>query len=159
MVTGELGAMPAWYVPPTTATASRTWVIAVHGRRGTMAEPLRILPTLAASGHPTLVISYRNDPNAPRSPDAYHHLGDTEWRDVDAAIGYARGHGAAGVVLYGWSMGGTLTVTAMRRMPAGDLSLVRAVILDSPAMDWTTILNEQGDQRGLPGFVTWTAER
>lgn len=159
MVRGQVGAMPAWYVPPTTATASTTWVIAVHGRQGTMTEPLRILPTLAASGHPTLVISYRNDPDTPHSPDGYYHLGETEWRDVDAAIGYARAHGATGVVLYGWSMGGTLTVTAVRRMPAADVSLVRGVILDSPAIDWTTILDYQGAQRSLPGFVTWSAER
>jgi len=158
-VTGELGAMPAWFVPPTTTTASTTWIIAVHGRQGTMTEPLRILPTLATSGHPTLVISYRNDPNTPTSPDGYYHLGDTEWRDVDAAMGYARAHGATAVVLYGWSMGGTLTLTALRRMPAADLALVRGVILDSPAVDWTTVLNYQGDQRGLPGFITWTAER
>jgi dienelactone hydrolase len=158
-VTGELGAMPAWFVPPTTATTSTTWVVAVHGRRGTMSEPLRVLPTLAASGHPTLVISYRNDPNTPHSPDGYYHLGDTEWRDVDAAIGYARAHGATGVVLYGWSMGATLTVTALRRMPAADVSFVHAVILDSPAIDWTTILDYQGAQRDLPGFMVWTAER
>jgi uncharacterized protein len=158
-VSGELGAMPAWFVPPTTTTASTTWVIAIHGRRGDMTEPLRILPTLAASGHPTLVISYRNDPNTPHSPDGYYHMGDTEWRDVQSAIGYARAHGATGVVLYGWSMGGTLTVTALRRMPAADASFVRALILDSPAIDWTNVLDFQGAQRHLPGFITWTAER
>jgi dienelactone hydrolase len=157
-IAGELGPMPAWFVPPTGA-ASTVWVIAVHGRRGTLVEPLRILPTLAASGHPTLVISYRNDPNAPRSPDGYYHLGDTEWRDVEAAIGYARAHGATGVVLYGWSMGGTLTVTALRRMGAADVAFVHAAVLDSPAIDWTTVLNYQGEQRSLPGFVIWTAER
>jgi pimeloyl-ACP methyl ester carboxylesterase len=158
-VNGELGAMPAWYVPPTTTVASTTWVIAVHGRRGTMVEPLRILPTLAASGHPTLVISYRNDPDTPHSPDNYYHLGASEWNDVDAAIGYAKAHGATGVLLYGWSMGGTITISALRRMPAADVALVRAVILDSPAMDWTNVLDFQGGQRGLPGFVIWTAER
>jgi dienelactone hydrolase len=158
-VTGELGAMPAWFVPPTTATAKTTWVIAVHGRRGTLAEPLRILPTLAASGHPTLVISYRNDPDTPTSPDGFYHLGHSEWRDVNAAIGYARSHGAAGVVLYGWSMGGSLSVTAMRQMPPADASFVHALILDSPALDWSTVLDYQGAQRHLPGFVTWTGER
>jgi pimeloyl-ACP methyl ester carboxylesterase len=158
-VPGELGAMPAWYVPPTTGSPSTTWVIAIHGRRGDMTEPLRILPTLAATGHPTLVISYRDDPNTPQSPDGYYHLGDTEWRDVESAIDYAHAHGATGVVLYGWSMGGTLTLTAMRRMPAADVALVHALILDSPAIDWTNVLDFQGAQRSLPGFVTWTAER
>jgi uncharacterized protein len=158
-VDSELGPLPAWYVPPTTADASSTWIIAVHGRQGTMTEPLRVLPTLAASGHPTLVTSYRNDPDSPRSPDGYYHLGDTEWRDVQAAIGYARSHGATGVVLYGWSMGGTLTLTALRRMPAADVAFVHAVILDSPAIDWTSVLDLQGGERGLPLFETRIAER
>jgi pimeloyl-ACP methyl ester carboxylesterase len=124
-----------------------------------MTESLRILPTLAASGHPTLVTSYRNDPDSPGSPDGYYHLGDTEWRDVEAAIGYARDHGATGVVLYGWSMGGTLTLTALRRMPASDASLVREMILDSPVIDWASVLDLQGSQRGLPLFETRVAER
>jgi fermentation-respiration switch protein FrsA (DUF1100 family) len=158
-VASELGPMPAWYVPPTTATASSTWIIAVHGRQGTMTEPLRVLPTLAASGHPTLVTSYRNDPASPRSPDGYYHLGDTEWRDVQSAIEYARGHGANAVVLYGWSMGGTLTLTALRRMPSADTALVRAVILDSPAIDWASVLDLQGGERGLPLLETRVAER
>jgi alpha-beta hydrolase superfamily lysophospholipase len=158
-VDSELGPLPAWYVPPTTAAASSTWIIAVHGRQGTIQEPLRVLPTLAAGGHPTLVTSYRNDPDSPRSPDGYYHLGDTEWRDVQAAIEYARSHGATGVVLYGWSMGGTLTLTALRRMPAADVAFVHAVVLDSPAIDWTSVLDLQGGERGLPLFETRVAER
>jgi fermentation-respiration switch protein FrsA (DUF1100 family) len=155
----ELGPMPAWYVPPTATEPTSTWVIAVHGRRGTMTEPLRILPTLAASGHPTLIMSYRNDPDAPPSPDGYYHLGDTEWRDVTAAIGYARAYGATGIVLYGWSMGGTLAMTALRRMPATGASLVDAVILDSPVIDWVSVLDLQGAQRNLPLPETKLAER
>ncbi|MGW0191984.1 hypothetical protein [Nonomuraea sp. NPDC003201] len=38
--------------------------------------------------------------------DGTFHLGATEWREVAAAISYARGQGATGVVLYGFSMGG-----------------------------------------------------
>lgn len=157
-VKGELGDLPAWYVEPT-ATASNTWVIAVHGLGASRTEALRALPIIAATGMPALVISYRNDVGAPASADGRYHLGDTEWRDVQAAIGYARDHGATGVVLYAWSMGGALSMTALRRMPATDASLVKGVVLDSGNIDWTAILDFQGSQRGLPGFVTWTAER
>jgi pimeloyl-ACP methyl ester carboxylesterase len=158
-VRGELGDMPAWYVPPTAAAVSSTWVIAIHGRAASRTETLRILPAIAAAGMPALAISYRNDVGTPGSPDGYYHLGDTEWRDVVAAIDYARAHGATGVVLYGWSMGGGLTLTALRRMPPTDVAFVEAVVLDSASIDWTTILDFQGGKRGLPGFVTWTAER
>src|SRR5258706_8643338 len=158
-VTSELGALPAWYVPPTTAKARSTWVIAVHGYAATRTETLRVLPIVAQAGLPALAISYRNDPDAPAAPDGHYHLGDTEWRDVQSAIEHAQAHGAKAVVLYAWSMGGALSMTALRRMPAQDGALVKGIVMDSAHFDWTAILEYQGSQRGLPGFVTWTAER
>jgi pimeloyl-ACP methyl ester carboxylesterase len=155
----ELGDLPAWYIPPTATTARSTWVIAVHGRGATREETLRILPTLAGLGLPTLAITYRNDVDAPAGPDHFYHLGDTEWREVAAAIGYAQGQGATSVILYGWSMGGALVMTSLRRLPAQQAALVHGAVLDSPVMDWNATLALQARQRHLPGFLTWTAER
>ena len=62
----------------------------------------------ASWGMASLLISYRNDGLAPSAPDGRYGLGSTEWRDVEAAIEYALDHGAAGVVLFGWSMGGAI---------------------------------------------------
>lgn len=156
---GELGDLPAWFVPPTAVKTRTTWVIAVHGLGASRTETLRVLPAIASAGLPALVMSYRNDVGAPASPDNYYHLGDTEWRDVAAGVAYAKAHGATGVVLYGWSMGGALNMTALRRMPAADAALIRAVVLDSANIDWSAVLEFQGAKRHLPGFVTWTAER
>jgi pimeloyl-ACP methyl ester carboxylesterase len=158
-VHGELGEMPAWYVPPTAEHPHTTWVIAVHGRDAIRQESLRILPTIAAAGLPALVITYRNDEGAPASPDGLYHLGDTEWRDIVAAIDYARAHGATGVVLYGWSMGGGMIMMALRRMPPDDSALVRGVVLDSPVLSWNAVIDLQGSQRFLPGFVIWAAKQ
>jgi pimeloyl-ACP methyl ester carboxylesterase len=158
-VPGELGPMPAWYVPPTAPHPGTTWVIAVHGRDATRQESLRILPTIAAAGLPALVVTYRNDEGAPASPDRYYHLGATEWRDLVAAIGYARAHGATAVVLYGWSMGGGMAMMALRRLAPADAALVRAVVLDSPVLSWNAVIDLQGSQRYLPGFVIWSAKR
>jgi uncharacterized protein len=158
-VHSELGELPAWFVPATPPSTGTTWVIAVHGYGSTRQESLRALPAIAATGVSSLVIEYRNDVGAPASPDGFYHLGDTEWRDVQSAVEYAQAHGATGIVLYGWSMGGGTVLTALRRMPAGDTGLVRAVVLDSPALDWSAILDLQGAQRSLPAFLTWTAKR
>lgn len=158
-IRGDLGELPAWLIPPTAGQPTNTWVIAVHGRQVTRAETLRVLPTIAATGMAALVLSYRNDEGAPASPDGYYHLGDTEWRDVAAAVRYAHANGASGVVLYGWSMGGAISMTALRRMPPSDAALIRGLVLDSPIMDWDAVLDLQGRNRGLPGFVTWTAGR
>jgi dienelactone hydrolase len=166
-VPGPLGRMPAWLVPPSTSgppdtervPAKTTWVIAVHGRGGSREEALRALPDLAHSGLTTLVITYRNDTDAPSSPDRHYHLGAAEWQDVEAAVTYARGHGATDVVLFGWSMGGAIVLSTLDRMPAADREHVKAVVLDSPVVDWTSTLTLQARHRHVPGPITWTAER
>ena len=152
-VPGPLGPLPAWLVPG----ASPTWVVAVHGRSASRAEALPVLPVLADLGLPVLVVSYRNDVAAPAGPDGHYHLGDTEWEDVDAALAFARGRGARGVVLYGWSMGGAIALETVQRSASRDL--VRAVVLDSPVLDWRAVLDAQGAQRGLPPWLTAVAVR
>ncbi|MEV8438308.1 alpha/beta fold hydrolase [Actinosynnema sp. NPDC051121] len=148
----ELGDAPAWLVP----AAGSTWVVAVHGRGGTRAEALRVIPALHSLGLPVLAVTYRNDDGAPRSPDGLFHLGDTEWRDVEAAVDYARGHGASRVVLYGWSMGGAIVGQFLGRSGrAGD---VAAVVLDAPVVSWTRTLELQSRNRGVPEQLVPVAE-
>jgi uncharacterized protein len=166
-VPGPLGKAPAWLVPPSTSgppdttrvPAKTTWVIAVHGRGGSREESLRILPNLAHSGLTSLLITYRNDADAPSSADKHYHLGASEWQDVEAAVTYARSHGASDVLLYGWSMGGAIVLSALDRMPAADRDHVKAVVLDSPVVDWKSTLALQARHRSVPGPVTWTAEQ
>jgi pimeloyl-ACP methyl ester carboxylesterase len=148
-----LGPMPAWFVPG----PSDVWVIAVHGRGAPRGEVLRILPTLAAAGHPVLAVTYRNDADAPASPDRMFHLGDTECEDVDAAVEFARSRGAKGIILYGWSMGGA-TVLNLQRRRARD-GLVRALILDCPVIDWTATLQMNARALAVPAAWAWTAMR
>jgi uncharacterized protein len=158
-ITDALGTFPAWFVPQSGAVTNTTWVIAIHGRAGARTEALRALPAIAALGLPTLDLTYRNDDGAPGSRDHWYHLGDTEWQEVAAAVTYALSHGATNVVLYGWSMGGAIALTAVRRMPRADVSHVVGVVLDSPVVSWSKTLDRQAANRHVPGFVTWTAER
>jgi uncharacterized protein len=150
-VPGELGHFPAWVVP-----GSDTWIIAVHGRGASRAEAPRVLPTLAASGATTMVITYRNDFGAPASRDGYYHLGASEWEDLVAAATFARSAGARRIVLYGWSMGGAIALNALRNEAVPD---VAGLILDCPVVDWTATLRMQAAQRRLPGALTWSAIR
>ncbi|MEV1117569.1 alpha/beta fold hydrolase [Actinosynnema sp. NPDC049800] len=148
----ELGDAPAWLVPAT----SDTWVVAVHGRGGTRAEALRVMPALHQLGLPVLAVTYRNDEGAPRSPDGLYHLGDTEWRDVEAAVRYAREHGAHSVVLYGWSMGGAIVGQFLGR--SAEARDVAAVVLDAPVVSWTKTLELQSRNRGVPVQLAPIAE-
>lgn len=151
----QVGAMPAWFLPG--RTSRTTWVIAVHGRNADRAETFRAMPAVHRLGLPMLSIAYRNDVGAPPSPDRRNHLGDTEWRDVASAVAYARSQGATGVVLYGWSMGGAMVMTTLRR--SDDPGFIQGVVLDSPVMDWNATLDKQASARNLPGFVTAAAKR
>ena len=144
----SLGPCPAWYVP----AAGDTWVIMVHGRGGTRREALRVLPTLHRAGHPALVITYRNDLEAPASPDGHDHLGDTEWLDVESAVRWARARGAQRVVLVGWSMGGAIIGAFLDR--SVEATAVAALVWDAPLLDWRATLRRQARNRWLPPGLT-----
>ncbi|WP_144785041.1 S9 family peptidase [Microbacterium sp. BH-3-3-3] len=150
-----VGACPAWEFPAEGDTD--VWVIQVHGRGTTRSETLRAVPVFHALGISSLVVSYRNDGDAPRSPSGTYALGATEWRDVDAAIGYARRQGARRVLLMGWSMGGALSLQAALESPHADV--IAGLVLDSPVVDWRTVLNFQGRAMRLPAPVIALAER
>jgi uncharacterized protein len=146
VVDTALGPAPAWFVP---AAGSDRWVIQVHGRGAKRQEGLRAVIPAHEAGWNTLLISYRNDGEAPESEDRRYGLGGTEWADVVAATHYAVEHGAERIVLMGWSMGGAISLQSVLRSPAVRERLV-GVILDSPAIDWVDILRFQGAALGLP---------
>ncbi len=141
----EVGPAPAWLVP---GGDGRDWVIQVHGRAVRRAEGLRAVPVFREAGYTSLLISYRNDGDAPRSADARYALGDTEWRDVEAAIRFALDRGAERVVLMGWSMGGATVLQTVSRSALA--RVVPGIVLESPVIDWVTALRFQARLLRLP---------
>jgi alpha-beta hydrolase superfamily lysophospholipase len=141
-----LGPAPAWLIPA--EQESTRWVIQVHGRAVNRSETLRAVPVFRAAGFTSLLVSYRNDEDAPSSVDGRYALGDTEWFDVDAAMHFAVDHGAKELVLMGWSMGGATVLQAATRSSLSDV--VVAVILESPVVDWVTALEFQAKILHLP---------
>ncbi|QNP73479.1 prolyl oligopeptidase family serine peptidase [Streptomyces roseirectus] len=150
---GELGALPAWFVPG----ARRTWVIAVHGLGAGRAHALNVLGFLHRRRFPVLVPAYRGDEGAPRPADGLNHLGTTEWRDVDAAIRYALGRGADRVILLGWSTGAAMALRAATH--SGAAARISGLVLDSPALDWRTTLRSLAAARHTPGALLPLAVR
>jgi uncharacterized protein len=151
-IEGPIGVLPSWrFTPAGDGVARRTWAVLVHGRSGSRVETLRLAGPCLASGLPTLAISYRNDPDGPASPDGRSHLGATEWTDVEAAVSWALDQGAEDVVLVGLSMGGACIAELLRRSALA--AAVRAVVLDSPVLDWGPVLRRAAADRGLPPAV------
>ncbi|MDJ0381295.1 alpha/beta fold hydrolase [Streptomyces sp. G-G2] len=152
-VPGELGALPAWFVP----AARDTWVITVHGLGGTREHPMVVMPFLNGQRLPVLDLAYRGDLGAPRSPDGLGHLGISEWRDLDAAIRYALRYGARRVVLHGWSTGATMALYAAERSALADR--ISGLVLDSPVLDWPTTLRGLAAARRIPAALLPLAVR
>jgi len=149
----ELGAAPAWLVPA--AADSGDWVIQVHGRGARRGECLRAIPVFREAGFTSLLISYRNDGDAPSSRDRRYGLGVTERRDVDSAVHYAIARGATRIVLMGWSMGGATVLQSA--LDSGRPSVIRGVILDSPVADWAATVEFHGRLLRVPRAARWGA--
>ncbi len=140
------GDAPAWLVRA--EGPATTWAIMVHGRGVQRSEGLRAVRTARELGMASLLISYRNDGEAPFAPDGRYGLGMTEWQDVEAAMQYAFANGAQDVVLFGWSMGGAIC------LQAADASRfrtrIRAIVLDGPVIDWMNVLTHQAELNRIP---------
>ncbi len=145
-IASPVGPAPAWLIPA--AEPTTTWAIQVHGRAVRRSEGLRAVPVFREAGYTSLLVSYRNDGDAPESDDGRYALGDTEWEDVESAMRYAVDHGARSVVLMGWSMGGATVLQAATRSSLA--SVVTGIVLESPVVDWVAALDYQGEEYRLP---------
>ncbi|MGY5317742.1 alpha/beta hydrolase family protein [Neomicrococcus lactis] len=142
----DAGEAPAWLLPGTHRAS--TWAICVHGRGATRLEGIRALRTISALGMTGLLISYRNDGVGPRTADGRYGLGATEWEDVDSAIDYALDHGAEDIVLFGWSMGGAISLQVADH--SRHQQRIRALVLTGPVVNWFDVLAHQARVNKLP---------
>ncbi|MFJ4961945.1 alpha/beta hydrolase [Streptomyces sp. NPDC088729] len=152
-IPGELGGLPAWYVPGD----RDTWVITVHGLGTTREHPMNLMGFLDGQSLPVLDLSYRGDAGAPRPDGGLGRLGAAEWRDLDAAIRHAVRHGAEKVILYGWSTGATMALRAAVDSPLREY--VGGLVLDSPVLDPRATIGALARARGVPAALLPPAVR
>lgn len=160
VIHGPLGPLPAWYFPG----RGHTFVVGVHGQNGSRNDLLRVVDVVHRMGFPALDITYRNDYGVARDPSGYLGYGQTEWRDLQAAVQWALSHGAQHVVLGGQSMGGAVVAAFLEHSPLAPV--VTRVVFDAPLLDLQAAVGYKASQRslpvigpGVPAPLTWTAEQ
>jgi pimeloyl-ACP methyl ester carboxylesterase len=148
----ENGMAPAWKFTSTDSSGdASTWAIHIHGLGGSKAGALRGVPVANRLGNTSLVVSLRNDRDAPASKDARYHLGQSEWYDVEAAVSYAVGQGARQIVLFGWSLGASVALQLAASSEFRDL--ISRLVLNAPVIDWSSTLVANARSSMLPGWV------
>jgi pimeloyl-ACP methyl ester carboxylesterase len=150
VIEGPLGDYPAWQI----VGQDDTWVIFVHGKGASRREALRVLPTIVELGFPVLVVTYRNDVEAPGT--GRYAIGESEWRDVEAAIQYAVRAGATDVVLMGSSTGGVISAMVLHESEVG--GLVSALVLDAPLLQVGAVVDHEAAELMVPGFLAGWAK-
>lgn len=167
-----IGTNPAWYFTGRDATLTPdTVVVVVHGQNGNRLDGLRIVDVLSwenaqigdpVGDLPVLVVSYRNDVGAQPDPSGRLQYGQTEWQDLDQAVGWVLDQGARRVVLVGQSMGAAVVAAFLENSQRADS--VSGVVLDSPQLSLDETVR-YGAREALPGGrpvpepVLWLAQR
>lgn len=150
----ELGSAPAWLFPGT-GDATSTWAIHVHGILSGRDAAFRSVHAIAGTGVTSLVPSTRGDGDGPAAPLDAFTLGQTEWRDVDAAIAFALAQGAQRVVLIGWSSGASISL----RLAASSAhrAAIAGLVLVSPVLSWRSSVLYSAANAGIPRFIAAAA--
>jgi pimeloyl-ACP methyl ester carboxylesterase len=150
LIEGPLGDYPAWQF----VGEDDTWVVFVHGKGASRREALRALPAVAELGFPALVVTYRNDVETPGT--GRYAVGESEWRDVEAAVDYALAAGADDVVLVGYGMGGVISAMLAHESPTADH--VAALVLDAPLLKAGAVVDHEAAELEVPGFLNGWAK-
>ena len=80
-----------------------------------------------------VVVSHRNDGEGAPAPSRYDAWGLDEWRDLDAALAFARRKGAESFVLMGFDTGAEIIATTLHE--ATQTADVAGVVFDGPVLD------------------------
>ena len=153
-----VGPAEAWLVPAAGTETGRA--IYVHGIAGAREDGYRALSVLHEAGWSVLLITYRNDADAPAAPDASYGFGLTEWPDLDAAVAkMAPTDDDPKLIVVADSMGGAILGQFLAQSPLA--SRVQAIALDSPALSFSAMIDHLATQGGkpLPQLMAWTARK
>lgn len=142
-----LGPAPAWMID----RGTHRWAIHVHGQGSARAQTLRGVGTASRMGLSSLVVSYRNDGEGPRSKDARSHLGESEWLDLEAALRFVAERGGTECVVFGWSLGATMALNTVQRSSLAEM--VKGLVMVSPVLVWEDVMRANARHQRCPQIL------
>ena len=141
----DLGMFPAYL----TSEGETGVVIFVHGFRGAFERDFTAMlraPDFENLGYRSMIISYRNDANAPKDPSGLYQYGVTEWIDLDNAIKYVEQNiDPDKIVLWGTSGGGGPVTSWLQNNP--DSERVDGIIFEAPVISFWESVEVNGKAR------------
>ena len=141
----DLGMFPAYL----TSEGKTGVVIFVHGFRGAFERDFTAMlraPDFENLGYRSMIISYRNDANAPKDPSGLYQYGVTEWIDLDNAIKYVEQNiNPDRIVLWGTSGGGGPVTSWLQNNP--DSERVDGIIFEAPVISFWESVEVNGKAR------------
>ena len=141
----DLGMFPAYL----TSEGKTGVVIFVHGFRGAFERDFTAMlraPDFENLGYRSMIISYRNDANAPKDPSGLYQYGVTEWIDLDNAIRYVEQNiNPDKIVLWGTSGGGGPVTSWLQNNPDSDR--VDGIIFEAPVISFWESVEVNGKAR------------
>ena len=143
----SLGPAPAWMID----RGTDRWAIHVHGQGSARAQTLRGVETASRMGLSSLVISYRNDGEGPRSRDARSHLGESEWRDLEAALRFVAERGGTECMVFGWSLGATMALNTVQRSSLAEM--IKGIVMVSPVLVWEDVMRANARHQRCPQLL------
>lgn len=153
-----LGTAEAWLIPAAGPEVGRA--VYIHGLSGAREDGYRFVQTLHEAGWSVLLMSYRNDADAPADPGGRFSFGLNEWPDLEAAIAHmAPEDTSPGILVVADSMGGAILGQFLRQSAIA--GRVKAVALDSPSLSFRAgveLVARQFD-RPLPGLFSLVARQ
>jgi uncharacterized protein len=152
-----LGPAEAWFVPGKGTEKGRA--IYVHGISGAREDGYRHVSILHEAGWSVLLVSYRNAPGAPSTPDDIFTFGLTEWPDLEAAIAFlVPTDDVPGLLILADATGAAILGQFLAQSDIA--GRVRAIALDSPTLGMDAMIDHAAAQSERPLYqITALAAR
>lgn len=145
------GDIPAWFIGAQPGDRRPVWAVHLHGLGSTRAGALRGVWSMNAAGAPSVVPTYRNTREGPKTGHGRSHLGQTETEDIEAVLEKLSVTGEERFILFGWSMGAQIALRLATDARWG--SRVDRLVLDSPVLCWRRTMELNVREAGFPAIV------